>query len=82
MQLETQALRGVGGGEGLVSSYGCSSHRDADPFSSLGTLSSFFIGSPVFHPIDDCVHLLLYLPGTVIASQEIAISAKPSWHMQ
>jgi hypothetical protein len=28
----------------------------------------------VFHPIDDCEHPLLYLPGTGIASQEIAIS--------
>jgi hypothetical protein len=28
----------------------------------------------VFHPIDDCEHSLLYLPGTGIASQEIAIS--------
>jgi hypothetical protein len=29
-----------------------------------------FIGGPVFHPIDDCEHSLLYLPGTGIASQE------------
>jgi hypothetical protein len=28
----------------------------------------------VFHPIDDCEHPLLYLPGTGIASPEIAIS--------
>jgi hypothetical protein len=28
----------------------------------------------VFHPIDDNEHPLLYLPGTGIASQEIAIS--------
>jgi hypothetical protein len=28
----------------------------------------------VFHPIDDCEHPLLYLPGTGIASLEIAIS--------
>jgi hypothetical protein len=28
----------------------------------------------VFHPIDDCEHPLLYLPGTCIASQETAIS--------
>jgi hypothetical protein len=27
----------------------------------------------VFHQIDDCEHPLLYLPGTGIASQEIAI---------
>jgi hypothetical protein len=68
MQLETQAL-GI-----LVSSYYYSSYRVADPFSSLGTFSSSFIGGPVFHPIDDCQHSLLYLPGTGIASQERAIS--------
>jgi hypothetical protein len=28
----------------------------------------------VFHPIDDCEHPLLYLPGTGIASHETAIS--------
>jgi hypothetical protein len=28
----------------------------------------------VFHPIDDCEHRLLYLPGTGIASQETAFS--------
>jgi hypothetical protein len=28
----------------------------------------------VFHPLDDCELLLLYLPGTGIASQETAIS--------
>jgi hypothetical protein len=28
----------------------------------------------VFHPIDDCEHPLLYLPGTGIASQETTIS--------
>jgi hypothetical protein len=45
------------------------SHRISfkDPFSSLGTFSSSSIGGPVFHPIDDCEHPLLYLPGTVIA---------------
>jgi hypothetical protein len=68
MQLETQ-LWGV-----LVSLYRCSSYRVADPFSSLGTCSSSSIGDPVFHPIDDCEHPLLYLPGTGIASQERAIS--------
>jgi hypothetical protein len=68
MQLETRAL-GV-----LVSSYCCSSYRAADSFSSLGTFSSSFIGGPVFHPIDDCEHPLLNLPGTVITSQETAIS--------
>jgi hypothetical protein len=68
MQLETQAL-GV-----LVSSYCCSTYRVADPFSLLGTFSSSYIGDPVFHPIDDCEHPLLYLPGTGIASLERAIS--------
>jgi hypothetical protein len=68
MQLETQ-LWVV-----LVSSYCCSSYRVADPFSSLGTFSSSFIWGPVFHPMDDCEHPLLYLSGTGIASQEEAIS--------
>jgi hypothetical protein len=62
MQPETQ-LWGV-----LVSSYCCSSYRVADPFSSLGTFSSSFIRGPVFHPIDDCEHPLLYLPDIGIAS--------------
>jgi hypothetical protein len=78
MQLETQ-LWGV-----LLSSYCCSSYRVADPFSSLGTFSSPFIRGPLFHPIDDCEHPLLYLPGTGIASQEIAISGscqKSFWHI-
>jgi hypothetical protein len=52
MQLETRAL-GV-----LVSSYCCSTYRVADPFSSLGTFSSFSTGGPVFHPIADCSFLL------------------------
>ena len=68
MQLEAQAL-GV-----LVSSYCYSTYRIADPFSSLGTFSSSSIGDPVFHPIADCEHPLLCLPGTGIASQETAIS--------
>jgi hypothetical protein len=68
MQLETRAL-GV-----LVSSYCCSTYRVADPFRSLGTFSSSSTGGPVFHPIADCDHPLLYLPGTGIASQETAIS--------
>jgi hypothetical protein len=58
----------------LVSSYCCSSYRAVDPFSSLGAFSSSSIGGPVFHPIDDCEHPPLYLPGTGIASQETAIS--------
>jgi hypothetical protein len=68
MQLKAQAL-GI-----LVSSYCCSTYRVADPFSFLGTFSSYSFGGPVFHPIDDCEHPLLYLPGTGIASQETAIS--------
>ena len=58
----------------LISSYCCSTYRVADPFSSLGTFSSFSIGGPVFHLIDDCEHPLLYLPGTGIVSQETAIT--------
>jgi hypothetical protein len=83
MQLETQ-FWGV-----LVSSYCCSSYRVADPFSSLVIFSSSFISSPVFHPIADCENPLLYLPGTGIASQEIALSgscqlnlAGSCWHME
>jgi hypothetical protein len=68
MQRDTSSGAGV-----LVSSYCCSSYRVADPFSSLGAFSSSFIGGSVFHPIDDYEHPLLYLPGTGIASQEIAI---------
>ena len=68
MQLETQSL------EVLVSSYCCSTYRAADSVSSLDTFSSSSIRGPVFHPIDDCEHPLLYLPGTGIASQETAIS--------
>jgi hypothetical protein len=67
IQLETQ-LSGV-----LISSYYCSSYWVADPFSSLGTFSSSFIRSPVFHLIDDCEHTLLYLSGTGIASEKRAI---------
>jgi hypothetical protein len=68
MQLETRAL-GI-----LVNSYCCFSYRATDPFSSLGTFSSSFIGGPVFYPIDDCEHPLLCLPGPGIASYEAAIS--------
>jgi hypothetical protein len=63
-----------GGGRVLVSSYCCSSYRVTDPFSFLGTFSSSFIGGPVFHPIDYFGHPILYLAGTGIASQDIAIS--------
>ena len=41
----------------------------------MGTSSSSFIRGRLFHPIDVCEHSFLYLPGTGIASQEIAISA-------
>jgi hypothetical protein len=68
MQLETQ-LWGI-----LVSPYYYSSYRVADPFSSLGTFSSSFIRGPVFHPIADCEHPLLYMPGIGIASEERAMS--------
>jgi hypothetical protein len=68
MQLEAQ-LWGV-----LVSLYCCSPYRIADLFISLGTFSSSFIGGSVFHPIDDCEHPLLYLPGIGISSQERAMS--------
>ena len=44
------------------------------PLQLLGMFSSSYIGGPVFHPIDDCEHPLLYLPGTGKASQETAIS--------
>jgi hypothetical protein len=40
----------------------------------LGTFSSSYIWVPVFHPIDDCEHHLLYLPYTGIVSQETAVS--------
>ena len=67
MQLETWAM-GV-----LISSSCCFSCRIADLFSSLGTFSSSSPESPVIHPIDDCEHPLLYLPGTGLASCETAI---------
>jgi hypothetical protein len=68
MQLETQAL-----GYCLV-------HIFVPPIvlqillAPLGTFSRSFIGDSVFHPIDDCEHLLLYLLATGRDSQEIAIS--------
>jgi hypothetical protein len=69
MQLETWTM-GV-----LVSAYFCSSYSVADPLSSLGTFSSSFMGDRVFHPIGDCEHPLLCLPGTgIIASLKTAIS--------
>jgi hypothetical protein len=59
----------------------CSTYSVADPFSSLGTFSRSSIRGQVFHPIDDCKHLLLYLPGTGIASQETAISGSFQQHL-
>jgi hypothetical protein len=67
MQLEVRAL------VVLVSFYCCSTYKVEDPFSSLGAFSSVPIGGPVFHPIDDCEHPLLYLKGTGIASYKTAI---------
>jgi hypothetical protein len=58
----------------LVSSYCCSTYRVADPFSSLGNISSSSIGGPVIHPIADCEHPLLCLLGPGIVSQETAVS--------
>jgi hypothetical protein len=63
MQLETQSP-GV-----LVSSYCCSTYRVTKPFSYLSTFSSSSIGGPVVHPIANCEHPLLSLPGPSIASQ-------------
>jgi hypothetical protein len=80
MQLETQAL-GV-----LVSSYCCSTYRVVDPFSSLGTFSSFSIGGPVFHPIADCEHPLAVFARHVHSltrdSYIRVLSAKSCWCMQ
>jgi hypothetical protein len=58
----------------LVSSYCCSTYRDAVPFSSLGNFSSSSIRGRVTHPIADCDHPLLCLLGPGIVSQERAIS--------
>ena len=68
MQLEIRVL-GV-----QVRSYFYSTYRVADPFSSLGAFSSSSTRGPVYHPIDAYEHPLLYMLGTGIASQEIAIS--------
>ena len=38
----------------LVGSY-CSSYGAANPFSSLDTFSSYFIGDPVLCPVDGCI---------------------------
>jgi hypothetical protein len=68
MQLETQFC-GI-----LDSSYCWFSYRVDNFFSSFVTFSSSFFRGPVFHPIDDCDHPLLYLPGTGITSQGRTIS--------
>ena len=39
-----------------------------------GYFSGSFIGDLVLHPVDDCEHPLLHLPGTGRASQETVIS--------
>ena len=44
------------------------------PLQLLGYFSGSFIGDLVLHPMDDCEHPLLYLPGTGRALQETAIS--------
>ena len=44
------------------------------PLQLPGYFSGSFIGDLVLHPMDDCEHPLLYLPGTGRASQETAIS--------
>jgi hypothetical protein len=58
----------------LVGSNCCSSYRATNPFSFLGTFSSYFIEDPVLHPMDGCEHSLLYESGTGRASQETVIS--------
>ena len=58
----------------LVSSHFCSSNGAINPFSSLDSFSSSFIGYSMFSPIDDLKHLLWYLSGKNRASQEKAIS--------
>jgi hypothetical protein len=57
----------------LVISYCCSSYGAANPFRSLNTFSSSFIGDPVLRPMDGSKHPLLYLSGTGRASQETVI---------
>jgi hypothetical protein len=42
------------------------------PLQLLGSYSGSFIGDLVLHPMDDCEHPLLYLPGTGRASQDTA----------
>jgi hypothetical protein len=58
----------------LVSSYCCSYYRVADPFRSWVVSLAPSLGAPLYYPIDDCEHTLLYLPGIGIASQERSMS--------
>ena len=69
MQLETQVL---GAGGYLLVNIVVPTIGLQTPLSSLGTLSSFFIGGPVIYPITDCEHSLLCLLGPCIVSQETA----------
>jgi hypothetical protein len=63
-------IQSQGALEILFSSYCCPSYGASNPFNSLSTFSSSFIGDSVFHLMDDCEHPLLYLAGTGRASQE------------
>ena len=45
------------------------------PLQLPGYFSGSFIGDRVLHPMDDCEHPLLYLPGSGRASQETAITS-------
>jgi hypothetical protein len=58
----------------VVKNVESSTHRVADPFSSLGIFSSSSTGGPVIHPIANCEHPLLCLLGPGVVSQETAIS--------
>ena len=64
-----------GSSGGLIGSYCCSSSEAANPFTSLGPFSSYFIEYPVLSPMVGCEHPPLYLSGTGRASQETAISS-------
>jgi hypothetical protein len=50
----------------LVSSYCCFTYRVADPFSPWVLSLVSLLGGPVFHPIDDYEHSLLYLPASIV----------------
>ena len=57
----------------LVSSYCYSSYGATNPFSFLGTFSSFFIGDPVLSPMVGREDPPLYLSGTGGASPKTAV---------